>query len=218
MRVHIYLSLAGAICLTAANPVPAVSDVGESPISLFKRAPTACIPAQLYPEKEELDWDCKPCIPCLFRFFGNPLGWEITNGQLADIEADGMEGVLKYDENDNLLNDQNLKRGLVGLPNVVVKIMGRPALLQFIRTFRSSPVTYKARSTYKLCFGDYSFQGPAYDSGPKLSVKHPNVNAFMPGADKLCVLKGSELTPAQRAVAQSRFFRFLPPLPSHFPQ
>ena len=152
-----------------------------------------------------------------FCFFGDPPGWEITNGQLADIQADGMEGILKYDDNDELLPDQLSKRTLVGLPGVVVKIVGRAALVQFLRSFRTTSAVSKARSTYYLCFGDnLFFKGPSFDSGPKLSVKHPSVNAFMPGEAELCVLKGSELTDAQRAMGQSEFFCFLFLLPFRF--
>ena len=56
MRVHIYLSLAGAICLTAANPVPAVSDVDEGPISLFKRT---CQPTECTPETDNIAMEGK---------------------------------------------------------------------------------------------------------------------------------------------------------------
>ena len=141
--------------------------------------------------------------------FGNIRVWEVTDGQFAGIEVDGLEAVIQYGEDDKPLPDQLARRMLPALGRAV-RTMSVEQLVVLRRNFRSSPVVPKSRSVYSPKFLDLkekiSFLGPSYDSGPKLSQKNPAIKSFMPGDTGLCVVDSKALTSEQVKVAQSGFF------------
>ena len=155
-----------------------------------------------------------------FCFFGNPLGWEITNGQFTDVKADGMDGISTYDDEGGDDSKDEPLPGQLSKRRPVDRIVGPSLMAQFFRSFRTTSTVLRARKEYNFCFKDgdkqLKLKGPSFGPAPELIRKNPSVPIYVPGVSELCILKGSELTEEQRGMGHGGLFSFFFPLPFSF--